>query len=113
MKCQYCDSQKITYYKQKIKSGRFYVTARCENGHSPIKGKPFYPVENFNVDELPVLKKIEDEIEIQQQNFFEPSPSKIVREIWRGEEPIKKYPRTPIPPSTGVNKLIPIDTEES
>lgn len=111
MKCQYCDSQKITYYKQKIKSGRFYVTARCENGHSPIKGKPFYPVEQFNLDELPILKKIEDETEVQQENFFDFSPSKKIKEIWQGEE-IKKYPRQPIPKSNGRNVLIPIETDE-
>lgn len=111
MKCQYCDSQKITYYKQQIKNGMFYVTARCENGHSPIKGKPFYPVENFNLDELPILKKVEDEIENQQGNFFEFSSPKKVREIWSGEE-IKKYPRQPIPKSNGRNVPIPVELDE-
>jgi len=109
--CYVCGIQEITFYKQKIKSGKFYVTARCANGHSPVKGKPFYPVEKFKLDELPILQKIEDEVE-KQQNFFEPSPSKIVRNVWHEEEPIKKYPRTPIPPSTGVNRLIPIEKDE-
>lgn len=108
--CHICGNKEIAYYRQKIKSGRFYVTARCANGHSPVKGKPFYPVEKFNLDELPLLQKVEDEVE-KQQNFFEPSPSRVVREIWREEVPVKKYPRTPIPPSTGVNKLIPIEKD--
>lgn len=107
--CHVCGDKDISYYRQRIKSGKFYVTARCANGHSPVKGKPFYPVENFKLDELPLLQKAEDEIE-KQQNFFEPSPSKVVREIWRGE-PVKKYPSSPIPPPTGVNKLIPIEKE--
>lgn len=55
MKCDKCGNQKITYYKQCRKDGVWVVTARCENGHHPITGKPFYPISQFDIASLPIL----------------------------------------------------------
>lgn len=55
IKCHICGSSKITFYRQKIKGGRVYVTARCENEHSPVKGKPFFEQWRFDVENLPFL----------------------------------------------------------
>ena len=55
MKCYICGSEKITHYRQIRIDGVKVVTARCENGHIPEKGKPFYSVRDFEVDKLPSL----------------------------------------------------------
>jgi len=55
MNCEKCHSDKITYYKQRRKDGVIVITARCENGHSPIKGKPFYPISQFDISTLAML----------------------------------------------------------
>lgn len=60
MKCDKCHSQKITYYKQQRKDGLWIVTARCENDHHPITGKPFYPISKFDLSKLPVLGQKRD-----------------------------------------------------
>lgn len=60
MKCDKCGTDKITYYRQTIKGGRKVVTARCENGHHPTTGKPFYPQYLFRVEELPALPKADE-----------------------------------------------------
>jgi hypothetical protein len=57
MKCDKCRSKKITHYRQTIKGGRVVVTARCENGHHPVTGKPFYPQYLFKLDKLPPLEQ--------------------------------------------------------
>lgn len=108
-KCQVCGNGKITHYRQIRKDGVSVVTARCENGHIPIKGQPFYPVAQFNLDELPLLSKREKDIETTQYPMFH-YPEKIVREIWKNPEPIKKYPPMQRPASNGRN--IPIQVEE-
>ncbi len=51
--CEKCNSKKVTFYKQQRIDGVWVVVARCENGHTPNKYKPFYPVYKFKVDELP------------------------------------------------------------
>jgi hypothetical protein len=53
--CYKCGSRKITYYRQIRADGEAVVTARCENDHSPVKGKPFFPKALFNVRALPLL----------------------------------------------------------
>lgn len=55
MSCEKCGSTAITHYRQRRADGVWVVTARCENNHSPIKGRPFYPVAQFNLMALPVL----------------------------------------------------------
>jgi len=60
MKCYQCSSTKITYYKQRRKDGKYIVTARCENNHIPVKGKPFYPLYKFDVNKLPLLGSVEN-----------------------------------------------------
>jgi hypothetical protein len=55
--CEKCGSTTIKFYRQIRSDGITVVTARCENGHSPNKYKPFYPVYNFHLDELPLLPK--------------------------------------------------------
>ncbi len=57
MKCHICNNDKITHYKQQRKDKVWVVTARCANGHIPEKGKPFYPIANFNLDALPEIGK--------------------------------------------------------
>lgn len=54
--CHYCGSKSIQHYRQLRKDRIWVVTARCENGHIPEKGKPFYSVALFDVASLPVLK---------------------------------------------------------
>jgi hypothetical protein len=55
MRCDKCGSTAITYYKQRRKDGVIVVTARCENDHHPITGKPFYPISQFDIASLPML----------------------------------------------------------
>lgn len=98
-KCHVCQSTKITHYRQIRKDGVTVVTARCENGHIPQKGKPFYPVYLFKVDKLPLLGG--DEI-----------PSKPVQQLTMLEQnPVKKYPPMPKPKYTGVNFPYPVEDE--
>jgi hypothetical protein len=53
--CYKCGSRKITYYRQIRADGVPVVTARCENDHSPVKGRPFFSTQLFNVRALPLL----------------------------------------------------------
>lgn len=76
--CHVCGSGKITYYRQKIKGGRVYVTARCENGHSPVKGKPFFEQWRFTLEKLPFLN-IDTEESQKQLSFSQPSISQPYR----------------------------------
>lgn len=85
MKCDKCGSDKITYYRQTIKGGRVAVTARCEKGHHPITGKPFYPQYLFKIDELPALPKA-DETDIMP--MFESLP--VI--IQKPKQPYRNYP---------------------
>ena len=55
MNCETCQNDKITYYRQQRRDGVWVVTARCANGHHPIKGKPFYPISQFDIEHLPIL----------------------------------------------------------
>jgi hypothetical protein len=55
MKCDKCGSEKITYYKQRRKDKVIVVTARCENNHHPVTGKPFYPISQFDISALDIL----------------------------------------------------------
>ncbi len=84
-KCDKCGSGKITYYKQTIKGGRVVVTARCENGHHPITGKPFYPQCNFKMGELPNLPKADEPETIP---MFAPLP--IVQQL---KQPYRNFPQ--------------------
>lgn len=72
MKCDKCGTDKITYYRQTIKGGRKVVTARCENGHHPTTGKPFYPQYLFKIDELPALPQTDEPETIP---MFAPRPA--------------------------------------
>lgn len=90
MKCEKCGSEKITYYKQIIKSGRVYVAARCENGHSPIKGKPFYPVWQFDVSKLPKLPSDEEQEEKQEELFLFQLPKSTEKKT---TQPYKNFPQ--------------------
>lgn len=56
--CEKCGSVKIAFYKQKRVDGVWVVVARCENGHNPNKYKPFYPVYNFHLEDLPELQAV-------------------------------------------------------
>lgn len=69
--CYICGDENITYYRQKIKGGRIYITARCKNGHSPIKGKPFFEQWRFDIDTLPFL---DEEEKSQQLQLFPAQP---------------------------------------
>lgn len=60
MICHKCGSDKITHYRQVRSDGVSVVTARCENGHIPEKGKPFYSIALFEIDKLPLLNKDSD-----------------------------------------------------
>lgn len=96
MKCDKCGNEKITYYRQIIKGGRVYVTARCGNGHSPKKGQPFYSMANFDVDKLPLLPKDED-FQEQQEELFLSKPITTLKPT----PPPQKFPykNFPIPVS--------------
>lgn len=102
-KCQVCGSGKVTHYKQRRKDGVWVVTARCENGHIPIKGKPFYPLYLFDIKSLPVLPIQESTIE--QEEMFK---VREVKQVWN-PEPIKKYPSMPKPKLNGRNFPLPIE----
>lgn len=102
-KCHVCGSEKVTYYRQIRIDGVTVVTARCENDHSPIKGKPFYPVYNFHVDELPLLPSQRSDPVAQQAELFK-AQDKEVEQLW-------KYPASPRPKSNGRNILLPIEDE--
>lgn len=65
MKCDKCGSQKITYYKQQRKDKIWVVTARCDNDHHPISGKPFYPISKFDISKLPVLGEEKEDLPIE------------------------------------------------
>jgi len=85
--CDKCNSAEITYYRQLRKDGVWVVTARCENGHHPITGKPFYPISQFDLKSLPVLGS---QTEIQPQLFdiepaeFDPIAQRreLNRRVW-------------------------------
>ena len=101
-KCHICNSYEIKHYRQIRKDGVAVVTARCENGHIPIKGKPFYPVYLFDVGKLPLLPS---QINDAQTDMFVVEP----KQIKTVEQPIKKYPPMPKPKTTGVNFPIPVE----
>lgn len=98
--CHICNSYEIKHYRQRRRDGVWVVTARCENGHIPIKGKPFYPVYQFDVDSLPILPI--QEPDVLQVDMFKP------RVVWK-PEPIKKYPPMPKPKYSGRNFPQPIE----
>jgi hypothetical protein len=93
-KCGTCQSTKITYYRQKIKGGRIVVTARCENWHHPIKGKPFYPMYNFQVEKLPLLPDEKPEEETKQEELWQVR-NKSIQEQWK-THPLN-YKNFPLP----------------
>lgn len=68
MKCHVCKSDSIQHYRQMRRDGVWVVTARCENGHIPEKGKPFYSISLFDVSTLPVLKSAASEIVSRNEN---------------------------------------------
>lgn len=84
MKCDKCGSDKITHCRQTIKDGRVVVTARCDNGHHPVTGKPFYPQYLFKLDELPPLPTA-DEPDIMP--MFESLPV-----ITKTPQPYRNFP---------------------
>lgn len=55
MICEKCASGNIKHYKQLRRDGVWVVCARCENGHNPVKSRPFYPVSEFDLASLPIL----------------------------------------------------------
>lgn len=69
MTCDKCGSSAITYYRQRRKDGMIVVTARCDRGHHPITGKPFYPVSQFDISTLPMLPGQEE-----QPRLFDDTP---------------------------------------
>ncbi len=103
--CHICNSYEIKHYRQRRRDGVWVVTARCENDHIPVKGKPFYPLYLFDVDSLPILPS--QEPDIKQEAMFETQKAEI-RQIWN-PEPVKKYPPMPKPRSTGINYPQPIE----
>jgi hypothetical protein len=74
MICEKCGSSAISYYRQVISNGKTVVTARCERGHSPIKGRPFFPVAGFDLAKLPRLPE-QDE---KQPTLFDTPKKEIV-----------------------------------
>jgi hypothetical protein len=96
--CYKCGSRKIAYYRQIRADGQAVVTARCENDHSPVKGKPFFPKWQFNVSKLPLLPS--------QAQMELPSIPNVVR-VNRLQVPDvapRKYPRYSVANSeTGKN----------
>ncbi len=78
--CNVCQSTTVTHYKQQRRDGVWVVTARCENGHIPEKGKPFYPISQFDIHALPVLGSDEPQ-GVQPELFVEPKrPPVVTRE---------------------------------
>lgn len=75
--CHICQSQNITHYRQKRKDGVWVVTARCENGHIPEKGKPFYSIAKFDIVSLPVLPGQEDNLQPVQQLELNPRHAEL------------------------------------
>lgn len=65
--CHVCGSTNIRFLKQKRTDGVWVVTARCDNNHIPEKGKPFYPVANFDLGKLSPLV---NESKIEQPELF-------------------------------------------
>lgn len=61
MKCDRCGTTEVKHYKQRRRDGVWVVTARCENGHIPETGRPFYPISQFDISALPVLGSQKDE----------------------------------------------------
>lgn len=103
MKCHICGSKVITHYRQIRKDKVAVVTARCENDHIPEKGRPFYSVENFHIDELPLLPSQASDPIAQQVEMFK-AQEKEVKQIF-------KYPSMPRPKTTGRNFPIPVDEQ--
>lgn len=56
MICDKCGDSEITFFRQMRRDFVWVVVARCKNGHNPNKYKPFYPVENYVLKDLPELK---------------------------------------------------------
>lgn len=87
IKCHICKSTEITHYKQKRRDGVWVVTARCKNNHIPEKGKAFYPIKDFNLEDLkPLVKTPETEQEDlfkQQEDFLKSLYKKV---------PYRNYP---------------------
>lgn len=73
--CHICQNATITHYRQKRVDGVTVITARCENGHIPEKGRPFYPLALFDITALPVLPGQRDELMIVKSlPMFETQP---------------------------------------
>lgn len=96
-KCHVCGSTKITHYRQIRVDGVAVVTARCANWHIPIKGKPFYPVAQFDLKKLPLLP--DEQPLFQYVEAFKEQTQEVQ----------KKYPSMPRPKSTGVNFPYPVE----
>ncbi len=101
--CHICKSTKIVHYRQIRRDGVTVVTARCENCHIPVKGKPFYPIYLFKLNELPLLVG-EEEKPVTQMTFTQATPAPV--------EPQKKYPRMPMPKPSGINIPLPIENDD-
>lgn len=99
--CHKCGSRKITYYRQLRADGVPVVTARCENDHSPVKGKPFFSTRLFDVRKLPLLPS--------QAQMELPQPKRLQLP----EVKIPFYPKPTRPIRREPDKNIPLPVEES
>lgn len=77
MKCDVCNSEKITYLKQVRVDKVVVVTARCENNHIPEKGKPFYSIHNFNLSKLDTLNNFQKKFEEKKKSPYRNYPLPI------------------------------------
>lgn len=87
--CHVCGSKKVKHYRQMRSDGKSVVTARCENGHIPEKGKPFYPKWQFNIDALPPLSSSANN---EQPELFAPKPAEELDLIQLKRQIYNKFP---------------------
>lgn len=77
MKCDVCNSEKITYLKQVRVDKVVVVTARCENNHIPEKGKPFYPITEHDLIKLDSLDNFNKRLEEKKKSPYRNYPLPI------------------------------------
>lgn len=100
--CYKCGSRKVTHYKQIRSDGEIVITARCENGHSPVKGKPFFPKWQFDLSKLSLLPS-QAQMELPIAN---PRPRVVIQPV-----ELPYYPK-PKAPQKDTGKNIPERIEE-
>ena len=93
MRCNHCFSEQITYFRQYRRDGKAVVTARCINGHSPVKGRPFFPVAHFaDIKALPLLPgQKEPTAPERQMSFIAADPIEMRRLV--SQDVNRRFPK--------------------